>query len=96
MGIDTNSQKKKNGVIILYDNETGEKINEFRLTLSLDEVMIVLSRINCQQLVQQMADYSVVMDLDTIVITSKLMGSNKFECHIYRMNRDFDIESQKY
>ena len=31
----------KNGIISIYDNETGLKIHEFRIGLNLDEVIIL-------------------------------------------------------
>ena len=46
-------------------------------------------------LIQQMSDYSIVMDLDTLVITCKLTGSNKFEVYVFRMTRDSDIDLQQ-
>jgi len=43
-----------------------------------------------------MADYSLIMDLDTLIITSKQVGGNKFDCTIFRMTRDSDIDVHKF
>jgi hypothetical protein len=38
LGIDTQTNKKRNGRIMLYDNDTGKLVHEIKLGLSLDEV----------------------------------------------------------
>jgi hypothetical protein len=43
-----------------------------------------------------MADYTLIMDLDTLIITSKQVGANKFDCNIFRMSRDSDIDIERF
>jgi hypothetical protein len=43
-----------------------------------------------------MADYTLIMDLDTLIVTSKQVGANKFDCNIFRMSRDSDIDIERF
>ncbi|CAG2114012.1 unnamed protein product [Medioppia subpectinata] len=79
LGINTQSNKNNNGVMTICDNKTGDILHEFSLGLTLNEN----------------SDYTLVMDLDTIIITCKEILTNKFYCYIFRMTRDSDIDLLK-